>query len=107
MPNETIHEELNVIGFGRLPASSVEPEALGSHIGQVDSAGELYVDLFDDTLQVPRPSARKLLAAQLAQAEADLQSYALEVQDPAAREMYQQCAQEMNRVRQELEPYLR
>lgn len=76
-------------------------------IGQVDSAGELYVDLFDDTFQVPRPSARKLLAAQLAQAEADLQSYALEVQDPAAREMYQQCAQEMNRVRQELEPYLR
>jgi len=75
-------------------------------IGQVDTYGQLYVDLFDDTLQVPPPSTLRLLAAQLEQAEADLQSYALEVQDPAVREMFQQCAQQMEQVRKELDPLL-
>ncbi len=75
-------------------------------IGQVDSHGDLYVDLFDDALQVPPPSTRQLLAAQLEQAEADLQSYSLEVQDPSVRAMFQRCSEKMREVRQELEPLL-
>lgn len=76
-------------------------------IGQVDSHGDLYVDLFDDALQVPPPSTRQLLEAQLEQAEADLRSYSLEVKDPAVQAMFQECSDKMRQVRQELEPLLR
>ncbi len=106
-----VDEGLRHLGLNRdwllheLEKIGVAPENV--LIGQVDSAGELHVDLFDDTIQVSPPSTRRLLAAQLEQAEADLQSYALEVQDPAVRDMYHHCAEQLSQIRQELEPYLR
>lgn len=75
-------------------------------IGQVDPAGDLYVDLFDDAIQIPSPSARALLSAQLEKVEADLLTYGLQTIDPKAKKMYQQCTGEIQKMRKELEPLL-
>lgn len=76
-------------------------------LAQVDGMGDLYVDLFDDALQVPAPSTRQLLQDQLQKVAAELTTYALETQDERARAMYRRCAEEMERIQQELKPLLR
>ena len=75
-------------------------------IGQVNPAGELYVDLFDDAIQIPPPSARLLLSAQLQKAESDFMTYELETEDKKVKEMYQQCVLDIQTIRKELEPLL-
>ena len=75
-------------------------------IGQVNSAGELYVDLFDDAIQIPPPSSRLLLSAQLQKAESDFMTYELETEDKKVKEMYQQCVLDIQTIRKELEPLL-
>ncbi|WP_199624697.1 DUF421 domain-containing protein [Paenibacillus alkalitolerans] len=75
-------------------------------IGQVDPSGDLYVDLFDDVLQIPPPSTRALLSAQLEQVEADLMTYELETEDQQAKEMYRRCISDIKSIRDELKPLL-
>lgn len=75
-------------------------------IGQVDGSGELYVDLFDDALQVPKPKVKELLYANLEKARADLMSFALETNDIQAKDMYSKDAEKLKQVIEKLEPYL-
>jgi uncharacterized membrane protein YcaP (DUF421 family) len=75
-------------------------------IGQVDPMGDLYVDLFDDAIQIPRPTTRALLSAQLQKVEADLLTFQLETEDAKAKELYQRCLKEIGQMRRELEPLL-
>lgn len=111
LDGDILDEGLRNLGLNRdwllreLEKIGVAPENV--FIGQVNSSGELFVDLFDDALSVPSPSTLRLLDAQLLQAEADLQSYALEVQDPAVKDMFRRCSEQMGQVRRELEPFLR
>ena len=67
-------------------------------IGQVDSSGDLYVDLFEDTIQIPQPTTKDLLYATLKKCEADLELYALATLDPTSRKMYQESAKELMEV---------
>jgi uncharacterized membrane protein YcaP (DUF421 family) len=83
-----LREELEKIG--------VSPENV--FIAQVDSMGELYIDLFDDALQIPKPSTRQLLLNSLEQAKADLESYALDTDDPKSKQMYQRCSEELSSI---------
>jgi uncharacterized membrane protein YcaP (DUF421 family) len=76
-------------------------------IGQVDSSGDLYVDLFDDIIQVPKPTTKDLLYATLKKCEADLELYALGTNKTAARAIYQQTAAELAEVAQDLKPLLK
>lgn len=76
-------------------------------IAQVDSHGDLYVDLFDDAIQVPKPSTRKLLESNLQMVEANLMNYVLETQDEAAKMMYEDCLRELKKVERDLKPLLR
>jgi len=75
-------------------------------IGQVDPAGDLYVDLFDDAIQIPPPSTRALLGAQLEKVESDFLSFGLETQNPEAKEMYKLLYEEVKEIRDELKPLL-
>ncbi|MEW9674554.1 DUF421 domain-containing protein, partial [Ammoniphilus sp. 3BR4] len=67
-------------------------------IGQVDSSGELYVDLFDDAIQIPKPTTKDLLFATLKKCEADLELFALATEDEATKKMYQDLAGQLTRV---------
>jgi len=76
-------------------------------IGQVDSNGDLYVDLFDDAIQIPKPTTKDLLFATLKKCEADLELYALSTDDPAVRKMYQKSAEELTGVISDLRVQLK
>ena len=57
-------------------------------LGQVDSYGQLTVDLFDDKIQVPSPQEKPLLYATLKKCQADLELFALGTDNPTAKQMY-------------------
>jgi uncharacterized membrane protein YcaP (DUF421 family) len=75
-------------------------------IAQVNSTGELYVDLFDDALNVPKPTVREMLYATLEKGEADLQKFSLETKNKAAKLMYEVNSRKLKELREKLEPFL-
>jgi uncharacterized membrane protein YcaP (DUF421 family) len=75
-------------------------------IGQVDASGDLYLDLFDDVLQIPQPQVKELLYANIEKCQADLMSFALETEDSTAKQMYEQNADKLKNIMEKLECYL-
>lgn len=75
-------------------------------IGQVDSSGDLYVDLFDDMIQVPKTQIKEMLYASIQKSQADLMSFSLETNDEVAKTMYLKNAENLKKVIEKLEPYL-
>jgi uncharacterized membrane protein YcaP (DUF421 family) len=75
-------------------------------IGQVDSYGELTVDIYDDKLQVPSPTQRPLLLATLKKTQADLEIFSLETQDDKAKALYKKNAKLLQETIDKLTPYL-
>jgi hypothetical protein len=76
-------------------------------IGQVDTYGELYLDLYDDLLQVPEPSNKAQLLATLKKCAADLELFAIDTKQPEAKQMYTQCAGEMEQIVSNMTPLLK
>lgn len=75
-------------------------------IAQVDSSGDMYIDLFDDNIQVPQPKVKELLYANLEKAQADFMSFALETEDKEAKANFLHNAKELEKVLKKLKPYL-
>lgn len=75
-------------------------------LGQVDSSGDLYVDLFDDMIQVPKTEIKDMLYASIEKCLADLTSFSLDSDNEEAKNMYSQDADKLKKVMQKLEPYL-
>ncbi|MBS4539344.1 DUF421 domain-containing protein [Clostridium sp. D2Q-11] len=105
-----LDEPLNNIGLNR-GWLSVELDKIGVSldnifIGQIDSSGDLYVDLFDDAIQVPQPKVKEALFANLQKCQSDLTKYGLETQDNNAQQMYSQNSDKLKDLIETLEPYL-
>ncbi|AGL00886.1 DUF421 domain-containing protein [Desulfoscipio gibsoniae] len=104
-------EPLTAMGLNRnwlhteLEKAGVAPENV--FIGQVDSTGQLYLDLFDDAIQVPKPKTKELAWATIKKCQADCELYALGAKQPEAREMYGKSAAVLADVVNELEPLLK
>jgi uncharacterized membrane protein YcaP (DUF421 family) len=75
-------------------------------IGQVDSYGELTVDVYDDKLQIPSPNQRPLLLATLKKTQVDLEIFSLETNDESAKIMYKKNAKLVQETIEKLTPYL-
>jgi uncharacterized membrane protein YcaP (DUF421 family) len=75
-------------------------------IGQVDSSGDLYLDLFDDSIQLPQPKVKEMLYANFEKIQADLTTFALETQNEAAKKMYSKHAGKLEQLMEKLKPYL-
>lgn len=75
-------------------------------IGQVDSSGDLYVDIFDDNIEVPQSQVKEMLYANIEKTQADLMSFALETNNEKAKTMYLKNAEKLKKVMESLEPYL-
>jgi len=75
-------------------------------IGQVDSSGDLYLDLFDDMIQVPKTQIKEMLYASIQKSQADLMSFYLETENKAAKAMYLKNSEKLKKVMEKLEPYL-
>lgn len=76
-------------------------------LGQVDTHGELTVDLFDDKLKVPAPSERPVLLATLKKCEADLELFSLTTQNKQAKAMYEESSKQLTRVIQQVTTLLK
>ncbi|KON88513.1 membrane protein [Sporosarcina globispora] len=91
---------------------NMEIEKLGLTIdniflGQIDSYGELTVDIFDDLLKVPAPQQRPLLMAMIKKCAADLEVFSLQTDSKSAQQMYEKNTQKLNQIIQKLTPYLK
>ncbi|MFL0269464.1 DUF421 domain-containing protein [Clostridium sp. WILCCON 0202] len=75
-------------------------------IGQVDSLGTLYLDLYDDNIQVPQNNLKELLYANIQKSKADLTSFTLDTNDEKAKAMYSRNAEKLKKMLDKLEPYL-
>lgn len=75
-------------------------------IAQVDSTGELYLDLFDDSLQAPQPKVKEKLYAGMEKVQADLMIFSLETEDQEAKNMFSKNSERLKDLLKKLEPYL-
>lgn len=75
-------------------------------LGQVDSSGDLYVDLFDDMIQVPKTQVKEMLYSSIQKSQADLMSFSLDCDNEDAKAMYLQNAEKLEKIIKKLEPYL-
>ncbi len=110
MDGNIIDESLRCAGRGR-GWLNTELEKLGVtldnvFLGQVDSYGELTVDLYDDKIQVPAPSQRPLLLATLKKTQADLEIFSLETKSEQSKAMYKKNAALLQESINKLSPYL-
>ncbi|MFH7820323.1 DUF421 domain-containing protein [Neobacillus thermocopriae] len=75
-------------------------------MAQVNSYGELTVDLYDDKIQVPSPAQRPLLLASLKKAQADLEIFSLSTDCEKTKAMYKKNADLLQETINKLSPYL-
>lgn len=92
MDGKILDEPLATIGYSR-GWLKTELEKLGVTIenvflGQVNSYGELTVDIFDDKLQVPSPQERPLILSTMKKCQADLELFALATENKDAKQLY-------------------
>jgi len=105
-----LNEPLTSLGLNR-EWLGVQLEKLGISldnifIAQVDSSGELYVDLFDDSIQNPQPKVKEMLYASLEKSQADLAAFALQTQNENAKGMYNKNAEKLEDLLKILKPHL-
>lgn len=75
-------------------------------LGQVDSSGDLYLDLFDDAVELPESKVKEMIYANIEKAQASLATFAIETQDDMAKAMYRKNAQKLEQLMVNLNPYL-
>src|SRR6478752_2658199 len=111
MDGEILDEPLSTIGQSRRWLHT-ELEKLGVTIenvflGQIDSDGQLTVDLFDDKLQVPSPQEKPLLLSTMKKCQADLELFALGTEVEKAKHTYSKNSQKLQEVIDKVTPLLR
>ncbi len=105
-----LNEPLSSLGFNT-EWLGIQLETIGVSldnvfIGQVDSSGDLYLDLFDDSVQLPQPKVKEMLYANFEKIQADLTTFALETKNEASKKMYSAHAEKLDQLMKKLKPYL-
>lgn len=105
-----LNESLASLGFNR-EWLEIQLETMGVSIdnvfiGQVDSSGDLYLDLFDDSMQLPQPKVKEMLYANFESSQADLMNFSLETSDEEMKAMYLNHAEGLEQLMKKLKPYL-
>jgi uncharacterized membrane protein YcaP (DUF421 family) len=77
------------------------------YLAQVDTYGQLTVDLFDDKLKVAAPQEKPLLLAMIKKCQADLELFSLSTDSEKAKKMYHYNALKVEKVMNKLTPYLK
>jgi len=99
MDGKILNEPLTTIGRSRGWLKS-ELDKIGVTVenvflAQVNSYGEVTVDLFDDKLKVPSPQGKPLLLASMKKCQADLELFALSTESEEAKQMYTANSEKM------------
>lgn len=75
-------------------------------LGQVDSYGELTVDLYTDNVQLQQPQDKPQLYALLKKCEADLELFSLSTNNKEAKQLYEECSGKLQKLLQTLKPFI-
>ncbi|MNC65366.1 hypothetical protein D3C75_1156470 [compost metagenome] len=75
-------------------------------LGQVDSYGELTVDLYSDNVQLQPPQDKPQLYALLKKCEADLELFSLSTKNEEAKQMYEGSSAKLQQMLQNLKPFI-
>ncbi|MGM0876664.1 MAG: DUF421 domain-containing protein [Bacillota bacterium] len=111
MDGEIFDEPLSTIGRNRnwlkteLEKQGVTIENV--FLGQVDSYGQLTIDLFDDKLKVPSPQEKPLILATMKKCQADLELFALGTESKDAKQMYSQNSDKLQKAIDKVTPILK
>lgn len=76
-------------------------------LGQVDSYGQLTVDVYDDKINVPSPQQKPLLMSMIKKGQADLETFALQTDAKDAEKMFIENSKKLKEVIDVLTPYLK
>lgn len=76
-------------------------------LAQVDSLGNLYVDLYEDAEKSHQVKERPLLGATLKKIQADLESFSLQTDNPEAKKLYAEQAANLQKTIDSILPYLK
>lgn len=110
MDGVIMDEPLSTIGLNRnwmraeLKKAGVALENV--FLGQVDKGGQLYLDLYDDKIQVAQPQAMKLTYATLKKCQADLEVFALSTQNTDMKQAYERESEKLKQVIEQVTPLL-
>lgn len=110
MDGKIMDEPLDTLGLtrgwlqGELEKLNLTAENV--FLGQVDSYGELTVDLYTDNVEVPKTQEKPQLYALLKKCEADLELFSLSTQNEQAKKMYGQCSEQLQNLLQKLKPFV-
>jgi len=75
-------------------------------IGQVDSDGQLTVDLYDDKIEIQEPNEKPLLLASMKKCQADLELFALASENEQSKKIYEKNSQKLQQAIDLITPYL-
>ncbi len=76
-------------------------------LAQIDSMGNVYLDLYNDNLKMPQIKQKLLVAANIKQLQANLMNFSLQTENEDAKEMYQTHAKKMDTLIDEMTVYLK
>ncbi|WP_028784513.1 DUF421 domain-containing protein [Thalassobacillus devorans] len=76
-------------------------------LGQVDSSGQLTIDLYDDKIEVPKPQDKLLILANMKKCQADLELFALATESEQAKRLYAENAKRLQESMDVLSPHLK
>lgn len=76
-------------------------------LAQVDSDGQLTVDLYDDKPAVPNPTEMPMLLATLKKCQADLELFALETNNEQSKQLYKMNSQKLQEALDIVSPFLK
>ncbi|MGG3282030.1 DUF421 domain-containing protein [Paenibacillus solani] len=102
MDGQVMDEPLRVMGFNQGWLTE-ELDKQGAklqdvYLAQVDTYGQLTIDLYDDQIQTPQNEERKLLYANLKKCQADLELFSLSTKSKQAKEMYEQSSKQIEKI---------
>lgn len=76
-------------------------------LAQIDSKGELYVDLYNDKAKQNLPEQRSLLTENLKKLQTDLETFAQQTKAPQAKQIYAQQSKNLQSLISSILPYLK
>ena len=110
MDGKIIEEALRCAGKGRgwlyTELEKLDVTLDNVFLAQVDSFGDITVDLYDDKIQVPAPAQRPLLLATLKKVQADLEIFSFETDSKQSKAMYKTNSVKIQETIDKLSPYL-
>ncbi|WP_019911184.1 DUF421 domain-containing protein [Paenibacillus sp. HW567] len=110
MDGKIMDEPLDTLGLTRAwldgELGKLEVTAENVYLGQVDSYGELTVDLYTDSVELPQPQDKPQLYALLKKCEADLEMFGLSTNNEKAKQMYEQCSADLQALLTKLKPFI-